>query len=87
MFLSLLNVPDDLIIADYALSRRYLSSSRGILLTSVGKLGLGPEYADCPPKEMEKTLQIIKVKWGSVEEYLGLNPERFYKLKRICIHE
>jgi protein tyrosine/serine phosphatase len=65
---SLCGVPREKIIESYSLSAKLLNMER--ISLEVGKMGLGPEFADSNPITMEKTFAYIDAKYGSVPQYL-----------------
>lgn len=74
LILGALGVPDDVIVADYALSERHmrrhmhLHRSPNAVAAASGPL---PTWLEASAATMEATLQIIAAEWGSVPGYLA----------------
>lgn len=75
LLLNLAGVPDQHIIADYAVSTAELEPILEERLERFEKLGIsvemGRKMMAAPPREMEVTLDFIRERWGSAAGYLG----------------
>jgi protein-tyrosine phosphatase len=75
------------IIDSYSISAKLLNKDR--IVMEIGKIGLGPEFAESDPVTMEKTFEYIDKKYGSVEEYLqsiGISRIQQEKLTQLLLH-
>ncbi|KAJ2223014.1 hypothetical protein H4R99_004415 [Coemansia sp. RSA 1722] len=71
LLLGVLEVDDDVIAADYALSQHNLASVRERMeLLDMGAVGLPSSFCDTPPEVMLNLLRHIKTNYGSVRGYL-----------------
>ena len=75
LLLELAGVPDEHIIADYAVSTAELEPTLDERLERFEKFGISEEIGRkmmaAPPREMELTLEFIRGRWGSAAGYLG----------------
>jgi protein-tyrosine phosphatase len=74
LILGALGVPDDVIVADYALSAQHMFRHMHIHgTTDEATVGRGrlPSWLEATPATMEETLQSIAAQWGSVRGYLN----------------
>ncbi|KAJ1647872.1 hypothetical protein LPJ64_000756 [Coemansia asiatica] len=71
LLLGILEVDDDVIAADYALSQHNLVSVRERMeLLDMGAVGLPPSFCDSPSEVMRNLLRHIRANYGSVRGYL-----------------
>jgi len=74
VLLRALEVPDEEIIADYALSEDNLRAFLCTLREDLVRRGMAPDAIDyltsSPPERMRRTLRELDRRWGSTEEYL-----------------
>lgn len=74
LILAAIGVPDDVIVADYALSERHMRRHMHIhrspdaVTAASGPL---PTWLEASATTMEATLQVISAQWGSVPGYLA----------------
>nr|KAJ3417957.1 hypothetical protein HK105_000551 [Polyrhizophydium stewartii] len=80
----LAGVPDDVVVADYAISETLLSQRMGNLLVDVGRMGLGDQFAKSPPEVMVATIELIKTKYGGINAYLESIGVSKDQQRRIC---
>jgi len=81
LLLSIIGVPDEFIIADYALTQQIIHYAD--YQRTMQKVGLKKEFLDAPAEVMQATLTYIRVKYGSVSAYLtkiGFNIDKQQKL-------
>ena len=75
LLLDLAGVPDDHIVADYALSTAELEPMLEERLDRIRKYGIsvkaGRKMMAAPPHDMELTLEFIRDRWGSAAGYMG----------------
>lgn len=89
LLLSLLKVPEETIVADYALSHGYLQpvleKYRQIARANRYNMDEFEQILLSPPQEMARTLHHLRQCYGSPEKYivqLGLKPARLHRLRR-----
>jgi protein-tyrosine phosphatase len=74
VLLRTLGVPDEEIIADYAVSQVNLRAFLGTLREDLVRRGMAPDAIDyltsSPPERMRYTLRELDRRWGSTEDYL-----------------
>ncbi|KAI9506167.1 protein-tyrosine phosphatase-like protein, partial [Coemansia spiralis] len=71
LLLGILEVDDEIIATDYALSEPNLKPVRRRMeLLDMGAVGLPPSFCDSPPSAMLELLRHIRRNYGSVRGYL-----------------
>eukprot|EP01117_Protostelium_nocturnum_P010632 TRINITY_DN3829_c0_g1_i1.p1 TRINITY_DN3829_c0_g1~~TRINITY_DN3829_c0_g1_i1.p1 ORF type:complete len:454 (-),score=159.13 TRINITY_DN3829_c0_g1_i1:48-1325(-) len=71
--LGICDVPDRLILLDYARTQEGLKLQRALMEEEMRKTGLSSQFVDAPPEIMERTLSYIREKYGSIYQYLSLH--------------
>ena len=86
------NVPEEVIVADYALSNSYLRPVLNHFRQQAINSGFNAGYYDnvlkSPPQAMQATLHHLHVKYGSIDNYLrivGLNDIQLQTLRLILV--
>jgi protein-tyrosine phosphatase len=88
VLLRALDVPDEEIIADYALSEDNLRAFLGTLREDLVRRGMAPDAIDyltsSPPDRMRRTLRELDRRWGSTRGYLrwiGIDEEAAERIR------
>lgn len=71
VLLLLLDTPLDAISADYLASERELLPERASRLAEINEIGLGENFANCPPKFVEEVSRYINEAYDSIEGYMS----------------
>lgn len=92
VLLGALGVPDELIVADYALSAERIDE---VIERVMGMKGYQDTLHEMPadtlhakPESMEAVLRGVAERWGSMDDYLlggGLEPEELARLRAKCL--
>ena len=89
LVLLLLDVPLDVIRADYLVSERELKPEIEERTEGIGKFGLGGEFARCPSELVYELAGYITEKYGGIQAYLescGINDQLRVKVKANLLH-
>jgi protein-tyrosine phosphatase len=84
LVLMLLGVEEAAIERDYLRSEPELLPEREGKLEDIHSIGLGDEFADCPPDFVSTVCGHINEKYGSIEEYfnsIGVGPDMQTKIR------
>ncbi|CAG8451519.1 14434_t:CDS:2 [Ambispora leptoticha] len=69
--LSLLGIPDEVIITEYSQSHENLLSLYPKMIKDMGKIGLGEGFAIVDPKAMRQMLEFLHEQYGTASDYLS----------------
>ena len=89
LLLLLLHVPLEAIGADYATSENELESERESRLKEIRRIGLGEEFAACPPGFVQEIAGHLQRVYGGVDGYLrriGVDERTANKVKENMLH-
>ncbi|KAI1434634.1 tyrosine/serine protein phosphatase [Xylaria sp. CBS 124048] len=84
--LLVLRAPTDAITHDYLLSQQGLEPERAARVAEIVRIGLTPEWADCPPDLILRFCSHLDVRYGGVNGYLdsiGFGPEERARLVEV----
>ncbi|KAI9273577.1 protein-tyrosine phosphatase-like protein [Sporodiniella umbellata] len=70
LLLSIAGVPKDLIVQDYAKTRKGLAPVYTGMLRDIRQSGLTDDFAHTTPEDMKEWLDFLDQSYGSVENYL-----------------
>lgn len=89
LLLLLLEVPLDAVAADYTASERELQTEMTERIEDIEKIGLGPEFAKCPPDFVEGVVLELDGKYGGIKRYLsekvGLSDDRQRRIREMLL--
>ena len=70
LLLLLLEVPLDVISADYVASERYLLPEKEARMEEISEMGLSEDFAGCPSNYAAEIFEHVKKTYGSLRGYM-----------------